>query len=69
VPTGRGWSASAEVASALDFSRTWASAPARVARELPATCRVGEQLFKPDAAPGKNLYLCTDVGRWTAFSP
>lgn len=42
--------------------------PAKVGTSLPATCTVGEQFFKSDAAAGQNLHLCTATNTWTQVS-
>jgi hypothetical protein len=44
------------------------TAPAKSGTALPASCSVGDQYFKTDAAAGQNLYFCTGVNTWTQMS-
>ncbi len=43
------------------------TAPAKSGTSLPATCGVGQQYFKTDAAAGQNLYGCTATNTWTVL--
>jgi hypothetical protein len=52
----------------IDFSAAASTRPAKVGTVLPATCIPGEQFFKTDATPGKNLYGCTATNVWTVIA-
>lgn len=49
----------------LAQSRDASPRRANLQTTLPATCNVGEQVFKTDAAAGQNLYGCTATNTWT----
>ncbi len=57
-----------QIRGVWDASGAASSKPARTGAGLPATCEVGEQYFRTDAAPGQNLNLCTAPNTWTAIS-
>ncbi|MCL5746358.1 MAG: hypothetical protein M1541_20910 [Acidobacteria bacterium] len=57
-----------QISGAWDAAGAVSTKPAKSGTVLPATCGVGEQFFKIDAAPGQNLYGCTAVNTWTAMS-
>lgn len=52
------------ITGAWDASNAASSKPAKTGVMLPATCGVGEQYFKTDAAGGQNLYFCTSENTW-----
>ena len=53
------------VQGSWDASGAAATQPAKKGTIVPATCTVGEQFFKTDAAAGQNLYFCTAANTWT----
>lgn len=50
---------------AIASSRT---APAKLVTTLPATCSVGDVVFKTDATAGQNLQFCTALNTWSAMT-
>jgi hypothetical protein len=50
----------------IDFSAAASTRPSKTGTSLPAACSIGETYIKTDAAAGKNLYVCTASGVWTA---
>jgi hypothetical protein len=52
----------------VDASQATSTVPARTGTALPATCVVGEQFFKSDAAAGANLHLCAPANTWNQVS-
>lgn len=49
----------------VDQTAAARTAPAKTVTALPATCTVGDQVFKTDATAGQNLYGCTGTNAWT----
>src|SRR3954453_10330369 len=49
----------------MDFSGAAWTRPVPVGTTLPPTCAGGQMFFKADAAPGRNLFLCTATNMWT----
>jgi hypothetical protein len=49
----------------IDFSSAARTRPSKTGTLLPAVCTIGETFVKTDAAPGKNLYVCTAVNVWS----
>jgi hypothetical protein len=56
------------VTGGWDASNAAFSKPAKTGTLLPATCSVGEQYFKTDAAIGQNLYFCTVANTWVQMT-
>jgi hypothetical protein len=52
----------------LDFSGAAWTRPVPVGTTLPAACAKGQIYFKTDAAPGRNLFLCSATNLWSAVA-
>ena len=52
----------------VDFSGAAATKPFKTGTSLPASCGTGESFYLANAAPGKNLYLCTAANTWSLSS-
>ncbi len=48
----------------VDFSSAASTRPVAVNTVLPATCKLGELIFKSDAPAGQNLYGCVATDTW-----
>lgn len=53
---------------ALVASSSDRTAPAKAGTSPPASCSLGDQFFKTNAAAGQNLYFCTAANTWTQMS-
>lgn len=56
------------LASTFDISGKTSTKPVKTGTSDPATCSVGEMLFRTDATAGQNLKLCTATNTWTQVS-
>ena len=56
------------ITGAWDAANATTTRPAKSGSTLPASCNVGEQFFKQDAAAGQNLYFCTAANSWTQMA-
>ena len=52
------------ITGAWDAGAAVSTRPAKSGTVLPALCSAGDQFFKTDAGPGKNLYLCGSANTW-----
>lgn len=52
-------------ASNFDVSGKTSTKPSKTVTDLPATCSLGEKVFKTDAVAGQNVYGCTATNVWT----
>ena len=53
----------------VDFSAATFTRPVKAGSSLPASCATGELFFLTPATAGKNLYICSAAGTWSAVSP
>jgi hypothetical protein len=53
-----------EQARNVDFSQATSTKPFKSGTAMPALCSTGDVFFKTDAAPGKNVYLCSAPNNW-----
>lgn len=49
----------------FDLSTATKVKPFPLSAQLPATCSVGETIFRTDVAAGQNVYACTATNTWT----
>jgi hypothetical protein len=57
-----------QITGSWDAGGAASTRPAKTGTSLPATCAVGDQYFRTDAAAGQNLFLCTAANTWTQIS-